>query len=49
MADGRLLDEVDPAPWYEVLPPSWILRVGLTAALAIATAAWIIVALLRHS
>jgi hypothetical protein len=39
---------VRPAPWYEVLPFSWILRVGLTAAAALGAIGWVIVFLIRH-
>lgn len=47
-ADIELPDEVAPTPWYEVLPPSWIVRVGLTAAAALAAAGWIVVSLVGH-
>lgn len=47
-ADIELPDDVTPAPWYEVLPLSWLLRVGLTAAAALATAGWIIAFVIRH-
>jgi hypothetical protein len=39
---------VRPAPWYEVLPMSWILRVGLTAAAALGAIGWLIVFFVRH-
>jgi hypothetical protein len=39
---------VRPAPWYEVLPMSWILRAGLTAAAALGAIGWLIVFFVRH-
>jgi hypothetical protein len=37
-----------PAPWCEVLPMSWLLRVGLTAVAALGAIGWVIVFLIRH-
>jgi hypothetical protein len=39
---------VRPAPWYAVLPMSWILRIGFTAAAGVGAIGWLIVVLFRH-
>jgi hypothetical protein len=39
---------VQPAPWYEVIPMSWIVRVGLGACAAVAAIGWLIMFLVHH-